>query len=184
MPKITSNLTGTKAFVPMEPDWMPGKCIEAKYDDSEAHPIIMFSWEIGQYEKEVNGHRLNYTGRKVNFDRCMVGGANDVGEPYSLNRLLMYIGALGVTWECGECGASNTLPPERDHSDYRCPSCKAIPSTVSYMSEDFVNKSCMLNVSKVQQRTKDPENPGKYVPLFDEDSRPVYQNNIKAAKAA
>lgn len=190
MPRITSNLESTKAFQTIDDGWAQARIsgnptLEQKSKDKA--PCLIFTHELfGNQGEEGTASFTKNNGRKINFDRVVVGGMGKDGEPLSLNRLLMYIGAYGVAYKhvSDSCGAENTSPPVKVGSDFHCPSCNGPLDNIDFESNDFNAKAAMINISSEQQKTRQMvDGVEQFVPQVDDDGRPVKRNIIKQVKA-
>lgn len=187
MPKINSNLEATKGFIPIDDGFAQAKVCEApKVDTPEGKPWNMtLTWELyGNSGNENTASDPKWNGKKVSYDRVMIGGKNEHGEPYSLVKLLNYIGACGVSYTCLNCNDVQSDAPVRKGVDFFCPSCDSVLTAIDWNSDDFTNKSAMINVRKKRQETKDPSDPNgkRYIPAVDEDGQPKWQNDVKSIK--
>lgn len=184
MPKITSNLENTKVFTPMEDCWVRARItkepeIEQPDDASEPGAIqIVNSWEVICLE---DGSET-YKGRKLNFDRVIVGGINPkTSEAYSLNRELMYVGSIGISWTPSCCSNVITGMANKGKLDYTCPQCNAVIPGLEFNTEDCMGKEALVHVTKKQRMGKD--NAGKYTLVVkDEDGQLVFDNQISQYK--
>lgn len=154
--------------------------IETPEEGAEAGAFqIVNEWEIIQDEK---GDK-KFAGRKVQFDRVIVGGKNPkTGEDYSLNRELMYIGAIQIPWTCMLCGNPQQEGPRRDDLDYKCPGCNEILTQVEFLTEDCTGKVAMIEVNKSPRMQKGAT--GQYdKAALDEDNKPIYDNRVSRYKS-
>jgi hypothetical protein len=187
MPKIKSNLEMTKAFQPLpEGDCQARIYQQPKVETPDNGPWIMqLDWELFGNQGESNSvSDSKNNNKKVNFDRLLIGGKNkDTGEAYSLNRLLLYIGELGVSYTCNLCNSLNTSKPVRKGQEYFCPSCDAVLTDIEYMSEDFFMKSARITIRREVVKTKDPDHPGQYVDAKNDDGTPQMKNTVRTIHA-
>lgn len=184
MPKITSKLENTKVFTPMDAHWARARVAKEpeieQPDEGEAEGAVQIvnNWDIISKE---DGDEM-YKGRKLGFDRVIVGGVNpNTHEDYSLNRLLMYVGSLGISWECGACSNSIIGMPTKGKIEFTCPECNAVIPSISFNTEDCTGKECLINIQKKQRFSKDSK--GKYtIAVKDEEGNLVYDNQITQYK--
>lgn len=179
MPKITSNLEHTKAFIPADAGWYPAKVIKCDVDGKAKMPSVSIDFQILESHPK-------YPGRKVMFAGFIAGGTNPKSnEPYSLNSELNYIDSLLVPYTCMACSAEQSEGPVRDKTDYRCPTCKEVLTNVEFNTEDFVGKICEIELTLENQKKyeSDPETGNqRLVDSLDAEGMPIKSNRVKRTR--
>lgn len=186
MPKIKSNLETTKAFPVIDEGWAQARIYQQPKVETPDRGAwqMQLDWELIGNQGEAGAAQAKWNGRKINFDNVIVGGINNnSGEPYALNRLLQYIGELGISYDCGSCNAANDSKPVRRGQDYFCPSCDSILTSIGYATEDFMGKVAMIHIGQEVQKTRDPDDPSKLIDAKNDDGTPLKRNRVKGVKA-
>lgn len=178
MPKITSNLEHTKAFIPADAGWYSAKVIKCELDGKAKMPAITIDFQV------LDTHP-KYPGRKIMFQGFIAGGNNPkTKEPYSLNSELNYIDSLQIPYECLKCNAEQSEGPVRDKIDYRCPTCKEVLSEVAFNTEDFVGKICDIELTLDNQKKYEDDGSGnqRLVDSLDGEGMPIKRNSVKRTR--